>query len=113
VSWFLFNNTQGVRNKEYSKLIPQLQNTKIFCVDEETIEQRDKKIAENIQRIPGRVVAILGNIHASKKKITINKTTITPTGYYLRKQAYSINITTTKEPKEYFDTTIRLSSNNN
>ncbi|MGY6588618.1 MAG: hypothetical protein ACXIUB_10095 [Wenzhouxiangella sp.] len=96
------------RNKEYIKLVQQVK--KIRCIDPDIVEKRDQLMAQNIEQIEKRVVVILGNIHASKKKIVINNTTITPTGYYLRKKAYSINVTTTSETEDYFDTTIKITT---
>lgn len=74
---------------------------KIFCIDVNKIEsqnQREKEIAENIMKILDnkKTFVILGNVHASKEKMSIHGHDIIPSGFFLFEKLgdkmFSINL---------------------
>jgi len=87
------NQMDGRNSLEYYNLIKILYVLKdkinIYCIDVNKLKNqndREKLMANNIMKILNsnkKTFVILGNIHASKNKISFNSLEIIPTGYIL------------------------------
>lgn len=81
------NYMSGLISEEYIKLIKEMpENIKIFFIVPDSVknqEEMEKGIADNILKLANnkKTFAILGNIHASKNKITMGNLTIIPAGF--------------------------------
>ncbi|MEK7198200.1 MAG: hypothetical protein AAB648_01920 [Patescibacteria group bacterium] len=84
--------TSGLISGEYIELIKEMPgNVKVFFIAPNTIknqEEMEKGLAENILKLTNgkRTFAILGNIHASKNKITLENLNITSAGFLIKQK---------------------------
>jgi len=88
-------NRDGRNSAEYMNLIKTIyfinktykKNIQIFCVDPNanTQNKKERGIAENITKIldTEKTFAVLGDVHASKKRLSFGKTDILPAGFIL------------------------------
>ncbi len=81
--------TSGLISEEYIKLIREMpKNIKVFFIAPNLIknqEEMEKRIRDNILKLINnkRTFVILGNIHASKNKITIGDLNLVPAGFLI------------------------------
>ncbi len=84
--------TSGLINEEYIKLIKEMpKNVKVsFIVPNEIKNQEDieKGISNNILKLVNnkKTFVVLGNIHASKKRVKIGNFNITPAGFLIHQK---------------------------
>ncbi|MEK7087193.1 MAG: hypothetical protein AAB958_00630 [Patescibacteria group bacterium] len=84
--------TSGLISGEYIELIKEMPgNVKVFFIAPNTIKNQgemEKGLAENILKLINgkRTFAILGNIHASKNRITLRNLDITPAGFLIKQK---------------------------
>ena len=84
--------TSGLISGEYIELIKEMPgNVKVFFIVPNTIKNQgemEKGLAENILKLINgkRTFAILGNIHASKNRITLRNLDITPAGFLIKQK---------------------------
>ncbi|MBI5804149.1 hypothetical protein HY450_02805 [Candidatus Pacearchaeota archaeon] len=107
--------TSGLINKDYINLIKKMpKNVKVFFIAPSEIknqEEMEKGISDNILKLVDdkRTFVVLGNIHASKNRITIGNFDIAPAGFLiyqrLKGEMYSILL----KPKsgEFFNNGIK------
>ena len=86
------NGTSGLISEDYIKLIKKMpKNVKVFFIAPSTIknqEEMEKGISENILKLVNnkRTFVVLGNIHASKNRITMRDFNITPAGFLIHQK---------------------------
>lgn len=78
----------GRLSQAMKNLITELKKLriKIYCVDPNVIFQRDKKMAENLRKIKGRVAFLCGEVHASTIPFKFGFIKLNTCGYFLPKK---------------------------
>lgn len=85
------NKSGGLTSMEYFNLIKELKKIgiKIFFINDfaNNQEQKEKNLYKNILKVKNnqKIIAILGEVHASKKPIFFNNLKIFPAGHYIFK----------------------------
>lgn len=104
-NWNFIKDKDGRISSEHIKFLSWLRtknlklptNRKIavvcFDADARKWNERDRLMAGNIRITKQKVIAIMGNLHASKSKFKLDKKQCVPLGYHLpRKQTVAIKI---------------------
>src|SRR5581483_9599923 len=75
--WKFAHNRDGRISKEHVQFLSWLRKNKItvLCFDESlrSWNERDRAMAQNLQKASGNIIAITGNLHARKRKFVLDK----------------------------------------
>lgn len=112
--------TSGLISKEYIKLIKEMpKNIKVFFIAPNSIknqEEMEREIGENILKLidDKRTFVILGDIHASKKKIEMGDLEIVPAGFliYQRLKEKMCSILLKPKSGEFFNNGVKQTVSN-
>jgi len=107
--------TSGLISGEYIKLIKGIpKNIKLFFIAPNSIknqEEMEKEIADNLLKLVDgkRTFVILGNIHASKNRITMGNFDIVPAGFLIHQKLKDKMFSILLKPKsgEFFNNGVR------